>query len=113
MLKDTNINKSHNINVYNEVFDGKKYGPRCILVDLEPGTMDSVRLGPFGQIFNPDNFVFDSLARETIGLKVTTLKVTQKIILIKVKYQKVLKYKCHREIRVFYTCKYICIYVRV
>jgi len=28
------------------------------LVDLEPGTMDSVRSGPFGQIFRPDNFVF-------------------------------------------------------
>jgi len=27
-------------------------------VDLEPGTMDSVRSGPFGQIFRPDNFVF-------------------------------------------------------
>jgi tubulin beta len=27
-------------------------------MDLEPGTMDSVRAGPFGQIFRPDNFVF-------------------------------------------------------
>ena len=32
--------------------------PRAVLVDLEPGTMDSVRAGPFGQIFRPDNFVF-------------------------------------------------------
>ena len=32
--------------------------PRAVLVDLEPGTMDSVRGGPFGQIFRPDNFVF-------------------------------------------------------
>ncbi|CAE8736657.1 unnamed protein product [Polarella glacialis] len=40
------------INVYfNEV-------PRAILMDLEPGTMDSVRAGPFGQLFRPDNFVF-------------------------------------------------------
>uniref|UniRef100_A0A7N9CN54 Tubulin/FtsZ GTPase domain-containing protein n=1 Tax=Macaca fascicularis TaxID=9541 RepID=A0A7N9CN54_MACFA len=31
---------------------------RAVLVDLEPGTMDSVRSGPFGQIFRPDNFVF-------------------------------------------------------
>merc|ERR1711907_167259 len=29
-----------------------------ILMDLEPGTMDSVRAGPFGQLFRPDNFVF-------------------------------------------------------
>ena len=35
-----------------------KYVPRAVLVDLEPGTMDSVRSGPFGQIFRPDNFVF-------------------------------------------------------
>ena len=28
------------------------------MVDLEPGPMDSVRSGPFGQIFRPDNFVF-------------------------------------------------------
>ena len=39
-------------------FLGGKYVPRAVLVDLEPGTMDSVRSGPFGQIFRPDNFVF-------------------------------------------------------
>ncbi len=27
-------------------------------MDLEPGTMDAVRAGPFGQLFRPDNFVF-------------------------------------------------------
>ncbi|KAF3520595.1 hypothetical protein DY000_02064014 [Brassica cretica] len=27
-------------------------------MDLEPGTMDSIRSGPYGQIFRPDNFVF-------------------------------------------------------
>jgi tubulin beta len=32
--------------------------PRAVLMDLEPGTMDSVRSGPYGQIFRPDNFVF-------------------------------------------------------
>lgn len=41
---------------------GNKYVPRAILVDLEPGTMDSVRSGPFGQIFRPDNFVFGMLS---------------------------------------------------
>ena len=25
---------------------------------IEPGTMDSVRAGPYGQLFRPDNFVF-------------------------------------------------------
>jgi len=40
------------------VCEGGKYVPRAILIDLEPGTMDSVRSGPFGQVFRPDNFVF-------------------------------------------------------
>jgi len=46
------------INVYFNEAQGGKYVPRACLVDLEPGTMDSVRAGPFGQIFRPDNFVF-------------------------------------------------------
>ncbi|KAL5004427.1 hypothetical protein ScPMuIL_017883 [Solemya velum] len=46
------------INVYyNEAYGGV-YVPRAVLVDLEPGTMDAVRSGPFGRIFRPDNFVF-------------------------------------------------------
>jgi len=36
----------------------RRYVPRAILMDLEPDTMDSVRAGPFGQIFRPDNLVF-------------------------------------------------------
>ncbi|XP_041983774.1 tubulin beta chain-like isoform X1 [Aricia agestis] len=43
---------------YNEAADGTRYVPRAVLVDLEPGTMDSVRAGPYGQLFRPDNFVF-------------------------------------------------------
>ncbi|NXX60378.1 TBB2A protein, partial [Scopus umbretta] len=50
------------INVYYNEAAGNKYVPRAILVDLEPGTMDSVRSGPFGQIFRPDNFVFGEWA---------------------------------------------------
>lgn len=46
------------INVYYNEASGGKYVPRAVLVDLEPGTMDSVRSGPFGQLFRPDNFVF-------------------------------------------------------
>ena len=42
---------------YNEATGGR-YVPRAVLMDLEPGTMDSVRAGPFGQLFRPDNFVF-------------------------------------------------------
>ncbi|CAF2734776.1 unnamed protein product [Rotaria sp. Silwood2] len=46
------------INVYYNEATGGKYVPRSILVDLEPGTMDAVRAGPYGQLFRPDNFVF-------------------------------------------------------
>ena len=41
---------------YNEATGGR-YVPRAILMDLEPGTMDSARR-PFGQLFHLDNFVF-------------------------------------------------------
>lgn len=41
-----------------KTFSGGKYVPRAVLVDLEPGTMDSVRAGPFGMLFRPDNYVF-------------------------------------------------------
>lgn len=43
---------------------GGKYVPRALLVDLEPGTMDSVRSGPFGQLFRPDNFIFGKITLE-------------------------------------------------
>ncbi|XP_077800947.1 tubulin beta-8 chain isoform X5 [Macaca mulatta] len=39
------------IDVYYNEACGGRYVPRAVLVDLEPGTMDSVRSGPFGQIF--------------------------------------------------------------
>ncbi|XP_063485800.1 tubulin beta-8 chain-like isoform X6 [Symphalangus syndactylus] len=39
------------INVYYNEASGGRYVPRAVLMDLEPGTMDSVRSGPFGQIF--------------------------------------------------------------
>uniref|UniRef100_A0A3P8VNX6 Tubulin beta-2A chain-like n=1 Tax=Cynoglossus semilaevis TaxID=244447 RepID=A0A3P8VNX6_CYNSE len=56
------------INVYYNEASGSKYVPRAILVDLEPGTMDSVRSGPFGQLFRPDNFVFgECLGSKSLG----------------------------------------------
>lgn len=38
--------------------EGGKYVPRAVLLDLEPGTMESIRSGPYGALFRPDNFVF-------------------------------------------------------
>jgi len=42
---------------YNEAHGGKRYVPRAILVDLEPGTMDAARSCPIGALFRPDNFI--------------------------------------------------------
>ncbi|KAN0000031.1 hypothetical protein ACTFIZ_008494 [Dictyostelium cf. discoideum] len=45
------------INVYyNEARDGK-YVPRSVLVDLEPGTVDTIKASPYGKLFRPDNFI--------------------------------------------------------
>eukprot|EP00043_Microstomoeca_roanoka_P008083 m.77974 g.77974 ORF g.77974 m.77974 type:complete len:453 (+) comp14093_c0_seq1:45-1403(+) len=46
------------INVYYNEGVGGKYVPRALLVDLEPGTIDAARAGPYGQLFRPDNFIF-------------------------------------------------------
>ncbi|XP_007949710.1 tubulin beta-1 chain [Orycteropus afer afer] len=45
------------ISVYYNEAHGKKYVPRAVLVDLEPGTMDSIRSGKLGALFQPDSFV--------------------------------------------------------
>ncbi|KAK2983508.1 hypothetical protein RJ640_023042 [Escallonia rubra] len=46
------------VNVYYNEASCGRFVPRAVLMDLEPGTMDSLRSGPYGQIFRPDNFVF-------------------------------------------------------
>ncbi|ONL92619.1 beta tubulin1 [Zea mays] len=46
------------VNVYYNEASCGRFVPRAVLMDLEPGTMDSVRSGPYGHIFRPDNFVF-------------------------------------------------------
>ena len=43
------------INVYYNEAAAGKYVPRAVLIDLEPGTMDSIRGGPLGSLFRPDN----------------------------------------------------------
>eukprot|EP01133_Synstelium_polycarpum_P012644 gene12644-14852_t len=45
------------INVYYNEAREKKYVPRAVLVDLEPGTMDAIRSSPYGKLFRPDNFI--------------------------------------------------------
>ncbi|KAJ3264921.1 hypothetical protein HDU77_007201 [Chytriomyces hyalinus] len=46
------------INVYYNEIPGGRYVPRAILVDLEPGTMDTIKASQYGGLFRPDNFVF-------------------------------------------------------
>jgi tubulin beta len=46
------------ISVYYNDIRKTRYVPRCILVDLEPGVLDSIRSGPHGKLFRPDSFVF-------------------------------------------------------
>jgi len=46
------------IDVYYHEAQNSKYVPRAILVDLEPGVMDTIKAGPFGALFRPDNMVF-------------------------------------------------------
>ncbi|KAJ5078681.1 tubulin beta chain [Anaeramoeba ignava] len=45
------------IGVYFNQAGGGRYVPRSILVDLEQGTMDSVKSGPYGKLFKPNSFV--------------------------------------------------------
>jgi tubulin beta len=53
-----NPNQLKRADVYfHEGMEGR-YVPRAVLTDLEPGTMDAIRAGPFGNLFRPDNFVF-------------------------------------------------------
>lgn len=58
VYKGNNDLQLERINVYYNEVAANKYVPRAVLVDLEPGTMDSVRSGPLGNLFRPDNFVF-------------------------------------------------------
>ena len=58
MYQGNNDLQLERISVYYNEIGANKYVPRAVLVDLEPGTMDSVRSGPLGNLFRPDNFVF-------------------------------------------------------
>ncbi|KAG1889233.1 tubulin beta chain [Suillus subluteus] len=58
LYKGTNDMQLERISVYYNDIGSNKYVPRAVLVDLEPGTMDSIRSGPLGGLFRPDNFIF-------------------------------------------------------
>ena len=45
------------LNVYYSEAQGGKYVPRAVLVDLEPGAIDSVKGSNLGGLFRPDNMI--------------------------------------------------------
>ncbi|KAI3321841.1 beta-1 and beta-2 tubulin [Xylariaceae sp. AK1471] len=45
------------LGVYFNEAQHRKYVPRTVLVDLEPGVVDAVRAGPLGNLYRPDNLV--------------------------------------------------------
>jgi tubulin beta len=55
--KDFSDTRSSGIDVYFEEGRTGNYVPRAILVDLEPGVLDSIRSGPLGSLFHPDHYV--------------------------------------------------------
>uniref|UniRef100_A0A3Q2GFF2 Tubulin beta chain-like n=1 Tax=Cyprinodon variegatus TaxID=28743 RepID=A0A3Q2GFF2_CYPVA len=57
---DSNL-QLERVNVYFNEAHGGKFVPRALLVDLEPGTMDSVRGSRIGALFRPDNFIHGEL----------------------------------------------------
>jgi len=68
---DTNPNPSKNANSsYDDILldkigvyyqcasdDNRRYTPRAVLVDLEPGTLDKIQSDSIGALFKPDNFI--------------------------------------------------------
>lgn len=46
------------MSVYFSEAHGGRYVPRSVMIDLEPGTMNTIRASEFGDLFKPDNFVF-------------------------------------------------------
>lgn len=47
--------------------DGR-YIPRAACLDLEPGSIDSLRSSKYGGLFSPDNCICGELNRESGGL---------------------------------------------
>ena len=55
MYKATIDLQLEHISVYYNEIRANKYVPLALLIDPEPGTMDSARLGPLGGLFCSDN----------------------------------------------------------
>jgi tubulin beta len=65
---------------YNEASYGR-FILQAMLMDLELRTMDSMRAGPYGQIFRLENLCLTSLGKGINGPRVITLKELSSSIL--------------------------------
>lgn len=52
-----NPNQLERIGVYYSQAHEDRYVPRSVLIDLEPGVLDTIRASKHGSMFRPDNFV--------------------------------------------------------
>ncbi|ESN91946.1 hypothetical protein HELRODRAFT_181869 [Helobdella robusta] len=58
IYKGQNEIMAERLNVYFNEGTGSRYYPRSILVDTEPGTIDTIRASALGNMFKPENLVF-------------------------------------------------------
>jgi tubulin beta len=56
--RGASIQQTKRVNVFFDELQCQRYIPRCLLLDLEPGVLDSVRSSEYGRLFKPDNFLF-------------------------------------------------------
>ena len=53
-----NVLQKQRLNVYFNESSTSRYVPRSINIDLEPGTLDTIKSGKMGSLFKPDSFIF-------------------------------------------------------
>lgn len=54
---EADLHRLDRIGVYFNEASDRKYVPRAVLTDLEPGTMESIRADKCATLFNPSNFI--------------------------------------------------------
>jgi len=57
IFRGANPQLRERLNVYFNEAIGERFVPRAVCLDLEPGTLDSLRASPYGKIYRPDNFI--------------------------------------------------------
>ncbi|PYI19747.1 hypothetical protein BO99DRAFT_136668 [Aspergillus violaceofuscus CBS 115571] len=73
-MDSTNL-QLERMNVYLSEVGESKNLPWCVRANLEPATMDTIRYGPVGPLYTPNNFVFGQSETGNNWAKGTILKV--------------------------------------